>query len=158
MLEGDERPDEEADKEWAQANTILVPVLPDRATDLAAANTAQGSSSADVMAQGSANEEAPSTKRQRRSPPANIARLRDTIQSAVRERDSMPEFAAAGVEPIAAFNPSIHAAMTRIIAARDVVERNLVTLHDLDAVSPLQNYDEEYARLTDKLSKCNRSL
>ena len=101
---------------------------------------------ADVTAQESSSEEAPSTKRQRRSPPANIANLRDTIQRAVSEWDDrMPDFPAARVPPIAEFNPSVHIAMTRIIAQRDAVEANLVTLHDLDSVSPLRNYDEEYA-------------
>jgi hypothetical protein len=70
----------------------------------------------------------------------------------------MPDFPADRVPPIAEFNPSVHIAMTRILAEHDTVEANLDTLHDLDAVTPLRNYDEEYARLTGKLSTYDRSL
>jgi hypothetical protein len=48
--------------------------------------------------------------------------------------------------------------MAVIIARGDAVEANLVTLHKLDAVTRIRNYDAEYAKLTGKLHECNQAL
>ncbi len=162
MLEGDARSDEQADAVWRHAtNTLLPPQGPVKCTpgDYAAANMGKGSSSADPSpAVPDSNEEAPDPKRARRAPPTEITHVRDGIQRALSEWDRMPDFPADRIPPIAEFNPSVHAAMSEIRARRDVVEENLVTLHDLDSVAPLRNYDTEYARLTAKILECNRSL
>jgi hypothetical protein len=73
-------------------------------------------------------------------------------------RDRLPEFPANKVPPISAFNLTVHAAMALIIARSDAVEENLVTLHQLDAVASIRNYDSEYAKLTGKLHECNQAL
>jgi hypothetical protein len=65
------------------------------------------------------------------------------IQRAIARLEHMPDFPAFQI-PSPDFNPSVHAAMSSLIAQRDQVQADLVILHDQDAVHSLPNYDDEY--------------
>ena len=74
----------------------------------------------------------------------------------------MPDFPAARI-PAAAFNSSVHAAMTDLVQRRDRCDHDLhLMVHDEAAdgtpLDPQRNYEPEYEMASERLNGCNRQL
>ncbi len=95
-------------------------------------------------------------------PPEHIARLRDRIQHAMRQRRPMPDFPAARI-PSVGFNSTVRAAMQDLVAQRDRWDNDLhLMVHDEAAdgspLEPNRDCEQEYQHASAQLNTCNRSL